>query len=103
MSVMPTNSSMNTATSSTMVLENSCRSSCRRLRIGSRPSGPKVSASDGLRQTVLPIERPDADERPGLTGGASVLRRLLFASLIVLGLAFAAVCYAEMFGVLRFE
>jgi hypothetical protein len=52
---------------------------------------------------VLPIERPDAGERSGLTTGARVLRRLLFASSIVLGLAFAAVCYAEMFGVFQFD
>jgi hypothetical protein len=32
-----------------------------------------------------------------------MLRRLLFASSIVLGLAFAAVCYAEMFGVFQFD
>ncbi|MEA2925134.1 MAG: hypothetical protein QOD25_2256, partial [Alphaproteobacteria bacterium] len=47
---------------------------------------------------VLPIEKPDTGERPGLTGVARMLRRLLFASSIVLGLVFAAVCYAEMFG-----
>jgi hypothetical protein len=47
---------------------------------------------------VLSIEKPDTGERPGLTGVAQMLRRLLFASSIVLGLAFAAVCYAEMFG-----
>jgi hypothetical protein len=32
-----------------------------------------------------------------------MLRRLLFASSIVLGLAFAAVCYAETFGVFQFD
>jgi hypothetical protein len=47
--------------------------------------------------------KPDAGEAPGLTKGARVLRRLLFASSIVLGLAFAAVCYAEMFGVLQLD
>ena len=46
MSVVPTSSSMNTASSSTMVPENSWRNSCRRLQIESRRSGPKVSASD---------------------------------------------------------
>jgi hypothetical protein len=53
--------------------------------------------------SVLPIEKPDTGERPGLTGGARVLRRFLFAISMVLGLAFAAVCYAEMFGVFQFD
>jgi chromate reductase, NAD(P)H dehydrogenase (quinone) len=44
----PTSSSMNTASSSTMVLENSCVSSCRRSRNGSRRSGLKVNASNGF-------------------------------------------------------
>jgi hypothetical protein len=32
-----------------------------------------------------------------------VLRGLLFAAWIVLGLAFAVVCYAEMLGVIQFD
>jgi hypothetical protein len=52
---------------------------------------------------VSPIEKPDTSERPGLAAGARVLRRLLFAIWIVLGLAFAAVCYAEMFGFFQFD
>jgi hypothetical protein len=51
----------------------------------------------------LPIEKPGTRERPGLAKGARVLRRLLFATWIVLGLVFAAVCYAEMFGVFQFD
>ena len=52
---------------------------------------------------MLPIEKPDTGERPGLAVGARVLRRLLFAIWIVLGLAFAVVCYAQMFGVFQFD
>jgi len=52
---------------------------------------------------VLPTEKPDAGERAGLAAGARVLRRLLFATWIVLGLAFAVVCYAQMFGVFQFD
>jgi hypothetical protein len=52
---------------------------------------------------LLAIEKPDNGERPGLAGGVSVLRRLLFATWILLGLAFAVVCYAEMFGVFQFD
>jgi hypothetical protein len=52
---------------------------------------------------VLPIEKPDTGERPGPVAGARVLRRLLFATWIVLGLAFAVVCYAQMFGVFQFD
>lgn len=52
---------------------------------------------------VLPMDEPDNGGRPGVAIGARVLRRLLFAIWIVLGLAFAAVCYAEMFGVFQFD
>jgi hypothetical protein len=52
---------------------------------------------------VLPIEKPDTSKRPGLAVGARVLRRLLFATWIVFGLAFAVVCYAQMFGVFQFD
>jgi hypothetical protein len=51
----------------------------------------------------LPIEKPDTGEGPGVAVGARVLRRLLFATWIVLGLAFAVVCYAEMFGFFQFD
>jgi hypothetical protein len=48
---------------------------------------------------VLPIGKPDNHVRPRLEVVARTLRRLLFATWILLGLTFAAVCYAEMFGV----
>ncbi len=49
------------------------------------------------------MDGPDNGERPGLEVAARTLRRLLFAALILLGLAFAAACYAEMFGVFQFD
>ena len=49
--------------------------------------------------SVLPMEKPDNGERPGFEVVATALRRLLFATWILLGLAFAVVCYAEMLGV----
>jgi hypothetical protein len=52
---------------------------------------------------VLPIEKPDNGERPSLEAVARVLRRLLFATCVLSGLAFAVVCYAEMLGVVQFE
>jgi hypothetical protein len=52
---------------------------------------------------VLPIEKPDNGGRTGVDGIARFLRRLLFATWIVLGLVFAAVCYAQMFGVFQFD
>jgi hypothetical protein len=52
---------------------------------------------------VLAMDEPDNRERPGLEGIARVLRQLLFAIWILLGLAFAAVCYAEMLGVFQFD
>jgi hypothetical protein len=52
---------------------------------------------------VLPMERPDNGERPSLEVVATALRRLLFAAWILLGLAFAVICYAEMLGVIQFD
>jgi hypothetical protein len=52
---------------------------------------------------VLSMEKPDHGERPGLEVATRALRRLLFAAWILLGLAFAVVCYAEMFGVIQFD
>ena len=49
---------------------------------------------------VLTLEKPDNGVRPRLE---VVVRALRFATWILLGLAFAAVCYAEMFGVLQFD
>jgi hypothetical protein len=60
------------------------------------PIAPRVNS-------VLPMEKPDNGERPGLEVVARVLRRLLFATCILLGLAFAVVCYAEMLGVVQFD
>jgi hypothetical protein len=47
--------------------------------------------------------QPETGERSGVTKVVRLLRRLLFVSSIVLGLAFAAACYAEMFGVLQLD
>jgi hypothetical protein len=54
---------------------------------------------------VLSMEKPDNGEGPSLEMVARdrALRRLLFATWILLGLAFAVVCYAEMFGVVQFD
>jgi len=52
---------------------------------------------------VLSMERPDNREGPGVGVVARALRRLLFATWILLGLAFAVVCYAEMLGVVQFD
>jgi hypothetical protein len=49
------------------------------------------------------MEKPDNGERPGLEVVARVLRRLLFATCILLGLAFGVVCYAEMLCIVQFE
>jgi hypothetical protein len=47
--------------------------------------------------------KPDNGDGPALGGVARALRRLLFATWILLGLAFAAACYAEMFGFIQFD
>jgi hypothetical protein len=52
---------------------------------------------------VLPIEKPDNGERLSLEVFAKALRRLLFATCVLLGLAFALVCYAEMLGIVLFD
>jgi hypothetical protein len=52
---------------------------------------------------VLSMERPDNAEGLSLGVVARALRRLLFATWILLGLAFAVVCYAEMLGVVQFD
>jgi hypothetical protein len=48
---------------------------------------------------VLPMEKPNK----GLEVVARALRRFLFAILILLGLAFAVVCYAELLGLVQFD
>jgi hypothetical protein len=52
---------------------------------------------------VLPMEKPDNGEKLSLEVVAKALRRLLFATCILLGLTFAVVCYAEMLGVVQFD
>jgi hypothetical protein len=49
------------------------------------------------------MEKPDNGERPSLGVVARALRRLLFATWILLELAFAVVCYAQMLGVFKFD
>jgi hypothetical protein len=51
---------------------------------------------------MLPTERPDNSEEPTLEASRA-LRQLLFAAGLLLGLAFALICYAEMFGLLEFD
>ena len=52
---------------------------------------------------VLPMKKADNGERPSLEVVARALRRLLFVTSILLALAFAVVCYAELLGVVRFD
>jgi hypothetical protein len=52
---------------------------------------------------VLAMEKADDGESPNLEVVARSLRRLLFATGILLGLAFAVACYAEMLGVVQFD
>jgi hypothetical protein len=52
---------------------------------------------------MLPMEGPDNSERPTLKAVATALRRLLFEAAVLLGLAFALLCYAEMFGLVLFD
>jgi hypothetical protein len=52
---------------------------------------------------MLPMERSDNSKMPGLGAVARALRRLLFLICLLLGLAFAVICYAEMFGVVQFD
>jgi hypothetical protein len=49
------------------------------------------------------MKKADNGERPSLEVVARALRRSLFATWILLGLAFAVVCYAEMLGVVQFD
>jgi hypothetical protein len=46
------------------------------------------------------MEKADKGERPNIEVVARALRRLVFATGVLLGLAFAVACYAEMFGVI---
>ena len=52
---------------------------------------------------MLPMEKPNKGERLSFEVVARALRRLLFAIVILLGLAFAVACYAEMLGVVLFD
>jgi hypothetical protein len=49
------------------------------------------------------MEKPNSGERPSLEIVARALRRFLFVTSILLALAFAVVCYAEMLDVVRFD
>jgi hypothetical protein len=51
---------------------------------------------------VLSMEKPDNGEQHSLEAVARVLRGLLFVTGLLLGLAFAVACYAEMLGVVQF-
>jgi hypothetical protein len=51
---------------------------------------------------VLSMEKPDNGEQRSLKAVAKVLRGLFFAAGLLLGLAFAVACYAEMLGVVQF-
>jgi hypothetical protein len=42
------------------------------------------------------METPDNSESPSDKEGATAFRRLLFAIGVLLGLAFAVICYGEM-------
>jgi hypothetical protein len=81
---------------------NFCSSSCKRLRIGSRRSESETSASHGLREPCVIDEKPDNGEQRSLEAVARVIRGLLFVIGLLLGLAFAVACYAEMLGVVQF-
>ena len=48
---------------------------------------------------MLPMEKPNKS----LAVVARALRRFLFAILILLGLAFAVICYAELLGVVQLD
>jgi hypothetical protein len=52
---------------------------------------------------MLPMGTPDNSERPTLETVARALRPLLFATGLLLGLAFASICYAEIFGLVQFD
>jgi hypothetical protein len=52
---------------------------------------------------VLSIEKPNNGERRRLEALVMIFRSLLFATALLLGLAFAVACYAELLGVVRFE
>jgi hypothetical protein len=66
------------------------------------PSGDH-RRDDSALGVNLPMERPDNSERPTPEAVARALRRLLFAAGLLLGLAFALICYAEMFSLLQFD
>jgi len=59
-------------------------------------SAPGVNA-------MLPVERTDNSDRPTPEVVARALRRLLFAAGILMGLTFALICYAGMFGLVQFD
>ena len=62
-----------------------------------------ASASSARGRPVLSMAKPDNGEKLGLEAGVRVLRGLVFAAGVLLGLVFAVACYAEMLGIVRFE
>jgi hypothetical protein len=63
----------------------------------------RVRTDIARKQTGVTVEKPHNGESLNLEVAARALRRFLFATCILLGLAFAVVCYAEMLGVVQFE
>jgi hypothetical protein len=55
------------------------------------------------RFAVFSVEKPHNGTRLSLEAVARVLRQLLFVIWMLLGLAFALLCYAEMLGVVQFD
>jgi hypothetical protein len=55
-----------------------------------------------LREPCVIDEKPDNGEQRSLEAVARVIRGLLFVIGLLLGLAFAVACYAEMLGVVQF-
>jgi hypothetical protein len=67
------------------------------------PKRLSVRTDIARKQARVTDEKPHNGERLDLELAARVIRRLFFATGILLGLAFAVACYAEMLGVVRFD
>jgi hypothetical protein len=70
---------------------------CPNVGGGMHPNGDCRSAPTGVKP------KPNKGERLSFEAVARALRRLFFAIEILLGLAFALVCYAGMFGIVQFD
>jgi len=55
------------------------------------------------RSPVLAMEKPGNCTQRGLESAVRVLRGLVLAAGVLLELAFAVACYAEMLGIVQFE